>query len=204
MTARWLRCAVCVGVLLLLASRARAGFELPLDGAAARDYSGGCSATGTYANKTVPRCTGTADGEFKLYYTVHTAGAAPTCTMLKTDITTVGDPSDTTSAACFTYFCTAVVKGSNPHTTITYNAGATLTYDMDADGCITPDKDCVSSTAGAVNIRNLNAGADCTGTLCQDAGLVIRVRYNGTAGTGCTNGFTGGLDWNWGLLSVSP
>ena len=179
--------------LVLCAAPALAQSTIPLDASASRAWTGGCTYTGSHAGATVPRCTGTADGSFLLRYQMRTGTAAPTCTVNKVSFTTVGDPSDVSAQSCFSFFCTATVEGANPNS-LTYNSGSTLTYNMVSDSCITPNRECVTGAAAAANVRNLNAGADCASGLCTDAELIVKVQYNGTAGTGCTNGFTGGVD----------
>jgi hypothetical protein len=191
-------------LLLCLAVPSYAGFTVELDAAAAYAYDGTtCTSTGTHAGRTVPRCSGTADGTFVLRTFTQVAGSAPQITPQMVRFVTVGDPSDATAAACFTIACTATTEGSAPGT-MTYNSGSTIDYDMDADSCTAQNVECMTGAGTAANIRNLQTGTDCASTACNNAELICRVRYNGTAGTGCTNGYTGGVDLSSIKLDVTP
>lgn len=179
---------------LLLAWPAWAGFDVELDAAAAYNYSGSCAATGSHAGRTVPRCSGTADGSFYLRYFTRVLTGAATVTPQMLRFVTVTEP-DGTAAACFNVACTATTPGSNPHGAISFNAGSDITVDLDAvSTCNDIDEQCQSGAGSNVAVRDLQAAGNCASTTCNNSELICRVTYLGTAGTGCTGSDDDDLD----------
>jgi hypothetical protein len=159
-------------------------FSLPLDGAAAYNYSGGCGPTGTHGARTVPRCSGDSDGSFYLRTFMRDFLTGPaTFTVNRVRFTPVEEP-DTSALSCWDIACTATALGSDPQSALTFSTPVQISTDLDADtSCDQLNEECFSDAATNSPVRNELTDAACSGTACNNAELICRVTYN--VGTGC-------------------
>lgn len=184
---RHIRILVALLALLALPTASLAGpFTVPLDGAAAYNYSGGCTSTGTHGARTVPACSGDSDGSFYLRTFVRDfLTTAATFTVERVRFTPTEEP-DATADACWDIACTATVVGSDPVSALTFSTPVQIVVDLDATGtCDDINEECFSGAASNSAIRNELTNAACATTACNNAELVCQVTYN-VGGTGCT------------------